>query len=290
VNSAVQCQLTEVRKKLEALDDSMPTVKLDPTKVRATRFGGRHESAFKSRLFQSLKELIRHSKGNIQPILVRRVPGGGYEIVFGHRRHRACLELGLPVLAVIWQGEMSDADLFAAMDAENRGRRNPSAFDQGMAYAAALAKPAPLFLSARQLAEAIGVSHTWVNKALMVAKLHKAVLGAFDDPGQIQPAHAKQVAAALKVDRKAVLRRAAVLSSSAAGLKPGDVVNELLGRAPVETTATPLRYGRRLLGTWVRDAKGRAVLTLQPELSTPAHIQQFEALFGWPLAANEMET
>jgi transposase-like protein len=41
-------------------------------------------------------------------------------LIFGHRRHRACQDLKLPVLAAIWTEPLSDAALFAFMERENR--------------------------------------------------------------------------------------------------------------------------------------------------------------------------
>lgn len=288
IGSTVQQQLAEMSRKLERFDATMQAVELDPNKVRPTRLGGRHESTFKSQAFQRFKGLILQRGGNVQPILVREVPGFGYEIVFGHRRHRACLELGLTVQAVVWKGELSDAELFAVMDAENRGRQDPSTFDQGVMYSAALG--AGLYPSQRRLAEAIGVSHTWVRKAILVATLPESVVNAFDEPCLIQPAHAQQVVAALEVDREAVLKRAAALSSSGAVRKATEVVDELLARVPREKTATPLIYGQRVLGSWVRDAKGRAVTTFEAEISTPALMKQLEVMLGLALATGQVET
>ncbi len=288
VNSTVQAKLTELQRRLETFDGSMPTVKLDPAKVRATRLGGRHESTFQSQAFRRFKALIQQTGGNVQPILVREVPGLEYEIAFGHRRHRACLELGLPVLAVVWQGPMPDLELFAAMDAENRGRQNPSAFDQGTMYAAAL--EARIFDSHRSLARAIGVSHTWVLKAIKVASLPESVINAFDDPCQIQPRHARQIAVALDADSGAVLKRAAMISSSGGGSSASEVVDRLLARSPGASAATPLVSQKRLFGSWRRDAKGRAVITLEAELGTPAFMRKLEMLLGLAAGIGQVET
>jgi ParB family transcriptional regulator, chromosome partitioning protein len=217
---------------------------------------------------------------------VREVPGFGHEIVFGHRRHRACLELGLPVLAVVWKGEMSDAELFAAMDAENRGRQDLSTFDQGVMYVAALS--AGLYPSQRRLAESIGVSHTWVRKAILVAALPEPVVNAFDDPCLIQPTHAQQIAAALEANRGPVLKRAAALSSGPR-LKATEVVDHLLARIPGEKAVTPLMHRQRVLDSWQRDEKGRAVITLEAQLSTPALMRQLEILLGL-VEAGQVET
>ena len=56
-----------------------------------------------------LKVSIEHTGGNVSPIKVRPVHDGRFEIVLGHARHRACLELRLPVAAVV--EDMSDLQL-----------------------------------------------------------------------------------------------------------------------------------------------------------------------------------
>lgn len=58
--------------------------------------------------------------------------------MFGHRRHQACLELGIPVLAVIWDKPLSAQAHFLAMERENRDRTDLSAYESGMSYIAAL--------------------------------------------------------------------------------------------------------------------------------------------------------
>src|SRR5688572_24215707 len=99
---SMQTELAELREKLREFDGSMPTVKLDPKKVQPTRWANRHALSFSTPSFARLKASIELAGGNTQPILVRKTEADdGYEVVFGHRRHRACLELGLPVLAVL---------------------------------------------------------------------------------------------------------------------------------------------------------------------------------------------
>ena len=73
--------------------------------------------------FISLKESIKES-GQQLPILVRPHPEKHqlYQIAFGHRRHRACQELGFPVRAVV--REMSDEALVIAQGTENNERED----------------------------------------------------------------------------------------------------------------------------------------------------------------------
>src|ERR1700758_5462346 len=75
----------------------MLVLRLDPKRVRATEFINRDERAFleSDSKFEELKSSIR-AHGQEQPIRVRPVNGdpvADFEIVSGHRRHRACLAL-----------------------------------------------------------------------------------------------------------------------------------------------------------------------------------------------------
>jgi ParB family chromosome partitioning protein len=270
---AMQTELQALREKLRAFDGSMPTVKLSADDIDATRWANRHASAFATASFARLKSSIEQALGNTQPILVRHSETPGrYEIVFGHRRHRACKELGLPVLAVIWEGEMPDLDLFLSMDRENREREDPSAYEQGVTYVAAL--DAGLFPSQRRLAEAIGVSHTWVRKATLVAQLPAAIVETFATPLDIQPRHAEEIALALDQDRKAVLRRAERIRQMSRRPSPGQIVAHLTDRVAEKAAPEKFHVGGRLAGTWKRDSRGRAVLTLESHVADEAFMAQ----------------
>lgn len=203
----VEGEMAALRERLRHYDGALPTRKLDPTKIHASRWANRHEASFATSEFAGLKADIEHAGGNVQPILVRPLQDreGEYELVFGHRRHRAALELGMPVLASIWLEELGDKALFAAMDRENRERADLSAYEQGVMYQRALEEQ--LFPTQRQLAEGLGVSHTWVRKALLVAQLPPAIVECFRSPLEISFRHAEQIHAAMEKDRRGVLKR-----------------------------------------------------------------------------------
>ncbi|WP_342364363.1 plasmid partitioning protein RepB [Terrarubrum flagellatum] len=69
----------------------------------------------------AFRELIREH-GQQVPILVRPKPGeeGRFQVAFGHRRLRACRELGLKVRAVV--RALTDEQLVVAQGQENSGR------------------------------------------------------------------------------------------------------------------------------------------------------------------------
>lgn len=264
---AVEGELSTLRERLRQHDGSTPTRKLDPATIQPTRWANRHAASFENADFAGLKADIEQAGGNVQPILVRPVADQAdrYELVFGHRRHRACLELGIPVLAAIWLDELGDAELFAAMDRENRERADLSPYEQGLMYQRALDES--LFPTQRQLAEKLGVSHTWVRKALMVAQLPSAVVECFRSPLEIQHRHAEQLNAGLEKDRRGVLKKA----EKVRGLKlaPAAVVARLLG---LDLSTKPekiaIRSDGKALGSCQRAANGTVTISLLPSAVT----------------------
>lgn len=269
VSTAVGQELDTLRERLKAFEGARPAVQIDPAQVRPSKWANRHETAYASVAFERFKDNIDLADGNGQPILVRRVDDG-YEIVCGHRRHRACQELGLPVFAVVFDEPLSDLQLFLAMERENREREELSPYDQGRMYVRAL--DSGLFSSQRRLAVAIGVSHTWVRKAVRIATLPFEVIDAFSDPTAIQPAHAEDIVGALAADAAAVLDRAAELAATKRTAKRSatDVVHRLIGRVNAQDETFVIRCGPRTVGHWRRDDKGRAVVTLIADVSDDA--------------------
>lgn len=270
---AVEGELSALRERLRQYDGSTPTRKLDPSKIRPTRWANRHPDSFKNSDFAGLKADIDQAGGNVQPILVRAVPDQAdhYELVFGHRRHRACLELGIPVLAVVWADELGDAELFAAMDRENRERADLSAYEQGQMYLRAIDEQ--LFPSQRQLAEKLGVSHTWVSKALMVAQLPSAVVECFRSPLEINHRHAAQLNAAMEKDKRGLLKRAEKVRGQK--LAPAVVVARLLGLDSVlKAQKIPVQSQGKMVGSCQQAVGGGVTISLLPgpvaELSTEA--------------------
>lgn len=280
---AVEGELSTLRERLRQYDGSTPTRKLDPVTIQPTRWANRHAASFENADFAGLKADIEQAGGNVQPILVRPVPDQAdrYELVFGHRRHRACLELGIPVLAAIWVDELGDAELFAAMDRENRERADLSPYEQGMMYQRALDEH--LFPTQRQLAEKLGVSHTWVRKALIVAQLPSAVVECFRSPLEIQYRHAEQLNAGLEKDRRAVLKKAEKVRGQK--LVPAGVVARLLGldlSAKAEKIA--IRSEGKSVGSCQRAVNGTVTISLLPSAITDVQPEALSASISEVLA------
>lgn len=269
----VEGETSELKDKLKLYEGSLPTRKLDPATVNPSRWANRHSASFQTADFTRFKADIEQAGGNVQPILVRPRESGDYEIVFGHRRHRACLELGLPVLAAIAVEPLSDMDLFAAMDRENRERADLSAWEQGTMYSRALEEQ--MFSSQRRMAEALGVSHTWVRKAIAVAELPDTLLQCFRSPIEVDFRHAEQINAALQTDRKGVLRRAEKLRQGER-MSASSVVAALTGKTRgAGTSSRDVKVKDTVVGKLTWDARGQATIRLLPGI---AHEKNVEAV------------
>ena len=175
----------------------------------------------------------------------------------GNHLPAECSELGIPVLATIDTSAVSDHDLFSAMDRENRERADLSPFEQGTMYRRALDEK--LYPSNRRLAEALGVSHTWVANVLLVADLPPPIVECFRSPLDIQHRHAKTIATALEADRKAVLRRAEKLRALERPRAATAVVSALVGGGAetAEPTYQPIEVEGKSVGRWSKDRAGR---------------------------------
>ncbi|RVU43909.1 ParB/RepB/Spo0J family partition protein [Rubrivivax rivuli] len=270
--SAAVKEAEELRERLKAFDGALPVRALDAQAVRPSRWANRHEHSFADEAFAELKADIAAAGTNVQPVAVRALPRvlngstpegqPGYELVFGHRRHRACLELGLPLQAMV--AEMSDQQLFEAMERENRARKNLSAWEQGAMYRRALDEG--LYPSQRRLAEALGVDVSLVSKSLSLARLPDAVVAAFPSPLDIQFRWAQPLAEALQKDPEGVLGRAGRLKASGEVRSAAQVLAVLVGGADVTllNRSTPTHRviegtaGRQALMT--RDTRGRVVI------------------------------
>ena len=255
---AVEGELGKLRDRLKEHEGSTPTRKLDPQTVVPSRWANRHPDSFSTAEFARLKQDIELAGGNVQPISVRVLINqpGRYEIVFGHRRHRACSELEIPVLATIDTSAVSDQELFSAMDRENRERADLSPYEQGTMYRRALDEK--LYPSNRRLAEALGVSHTWVANVLLVADLPAPVVECFRSPLEIHHRHARNIVTALEEDRKGVLRRAEKLRAQERPKAAAAVVSALIGASNegAEPKRQLLEIDGKPVGHWSKDGAG----------------------------------
>lgn len=210
-------------------------LRLDPKRVRSTKFINRNERAFvdTDQSFLALKASLRKDKQET-PIRVRPVsgdPAADYEVVFGHRRHRACLALdaeiegGFPVLALLDSDASESRDLVLKMYRENELRENPSAYEKGLSFKQWLAEG--LFDGQVQIAEAIGVSKMTVTKYIQIADLPAHVIEAFGDPREISLRWAQDLIKAITANPSRVQQAALRIAETSPRPAPAIIAREL---------------------------------------------------------------
>jgi len=233
-------ELAEAQARLKQFEGAKIARLLDPAMVHASKWANRSEESFRAQAFVDLKAEIASTGGNVQPIVVRPREDAldTFELAFGHRRHRACLELGLPVLALI--EELNDVELFSHMDRENRQRADLRPFEQGMMYARALDEG--LFPSMRKMCDYLGVDVGNASKAIVLARLPAPVLACFPSPLELQQAWATPLSAALQKNPDQVLARAKAMATAASPVSAGEAFKQLVeegvvsNHTPAEST------------------------------------------------------
>lgn len=131
-----------------------------------------------------MDELIRSIQENtqLQPALVRSHPnphdGIKYQIIFGRRRHAACLSLGIPFL-VIKKDSLTKQEAIACQDAENKFRKNVSNYSNAMLYKKLLNDGT--FKTEKELAEKLGVASSSLNELMSYVKIPQEILQAIPD-------------------------------------------------------------------------------------------------------------
>ncbi|MBH2009450.1 MAG: ParB/RepB/Spo0J family partition protein [Xanthomonadaceae bacterium] len=243
-----------LKAEIDALKAAKPVIKIHPNEIKASAWVNRHQDSFKVPEFAAFKAEIESAAGNIQPIKVRplkSVDASGapkYEIVFGHRRHRACLELGIDVNAIV--DDIDEKTMFVEMDRENRERADLRPFEQGLMYARAL--DSGLFSSLRKLSEEIGADPTNISKAVSLARLPEPILDSFESRLDIQYRWASDLKAALEKEPDLILARAADIKkqrSSGNQLSSQSAFNLLVGKSTSSSkpVARKVTVGKRVL-------------------------------------------
>ena len=174
------------------------SVTLNISELEPNRNQPRHE--FDEEALNSLAESIRQH-GLIQPILVRPILGGGYMIVAGERRYRACQIAGLTEIPVIIR-ELTDKETMEIALIENLQRENLNPIEEAKGYRVLMDEYG---LTQEQVSDVIGKSRPAVANSLRLLNLPDEV-SVMVEQGKISSGHAR---ALLSFDDKSEMIRVA---------------------------------------------------------------------------------
>ena len=140
---------------------------------------------FSDEAITALAESIREH-GVLQPILVRPLDTGGYQIVAGERRWRAARMLGLDEIPVNIR-ELSDSEAMQIAIIENLQRENLNPVEEANGYSELIEKYG---MTQDKVAKMVGISRSAVANSVRLLALPKRVLGMLEE-GKLSAGHAK---------------------------------------------------------------------------------------------------
>ncbi len=139
---------------------------------------------------EELKSSIRQA-GLLQPVVVRPLPnGGGFELIAGERRLRACQALGWERIPAV-KREVDDRTVLTLALIENLQRDDLSPVDEARGYERLIQE---FSLTQQDVAAAVGRDRSTVANALRLLRLPEAVLTMLHD-GHLSVGHARALLA-----------------------------------------------------------------------------------------------
>jgi len=120
---------------------------------------------------EELKASIRQA-GLLQPVVVRTAKDGGYELIAGERRMRACQALGWERIPAV-KRDVDDRTVLTLALIENLQRDDLSPVDEARGYDRLLAE---FSLTQQDVADAVGRDRSTIANALRLLKLPEPVL------------------------------------------------------------------------------------------------------------------
>ncbi len=216
----------------------------------------------------SLRELSESIKkhGLLQPILVRSKPLGGYEIIAGERRWRACRMAELRTVPVVIR-EMDEREVKEVALIENLQREDLNPIEEALGYRSLMVSYS---LTQEQVAEAMGKSRSAVANTLRLLELTPEETEALKK-GKLSAGAARVLLSAAKgSELRGSLFRLAVGGASVRDLEKAAKDMKTLPRSP--KTEKPTFYKeveislKNELGRKVKvtpTSKGKGTITLE---------------------------
>lgn len=166
-------------------EDKNSTVTLRLSEIEPNKDQPRHDFD-ESALAELAESISKH--GLLQPILVRPLIGGGYQIVAGERRYRASRMAGLSEIPVIIR-ELSESETMELALIENLQRENLTAIEEAQGYKALIDE---YDFSQDEVSKAVGKSRSAVANSLRLLKLPQDILDMVSS-GAISAGHARAI-------------------------------------------------------------------------------------------------
>ena len=168
---------------VEEISDASAAVKLKVSELEPNRRQPRKN--FDGAALAELADSIRQH-GVLQPLLVRPLPDGGYQIVAGERRWRAARQAGLTEVPAVVR-ELSDAEVAGLALVENLQREDLNPLEEAQGFRELADKYG---YTQEEIAALVGRSRSAVANALRLLTLSKKLRDMVES-GALSPGHAR---------------------------------------------------------------------------------------------------
>ena len=132
---------------------------------------GQPRKYFDKEALQQLADSISEH-GVIQPLIVRSMPNGGYQIIAGERRWRAAKMAGLSEIPVVIRDDLTEDQAMQIAMIENLQRENLNPIEEAVGYKELLDKTG---ITQDRLAKALGKARSSITNSLGLLTMPNAV-------------------------------------------------------------------------------------------------------------------
>lgn len=210
-----------------AADNEKPvTVRL--SEIEPNRDQPRKE--FDETALQELSDsIVRH--GLLQPLLVRPLLGGGYQLVAGERRWRACRMADMDEVPVIVR-EMSDSEMMELAMIENLQREDLNPIEEAAGYKYLMDNYG---LTQEQVAETCGKSRPAIANAVRLLSLPNDILELIKI-GEITAGHGRAI---LAITDETLREQAVIMAQRGASVR--DIERLSKKKSPAENKPSDIK-------------------------------------------------
>lgn len=242
----------------------MPIGQLQPGKYQPRQ-------TFVDESLEDLAESIRAAGGIIQPLIVRTIANGRYEIIAGERRWRAAALIDLHEVPCVIRDDLSDERVLVVALIENIQRENLNVIEEAEGLSRLIKEFGMTHL---QAANAVGKSRSAVSNLLRLTELPRIVRESLRR-GELEMGHARALLGIDEAQQISLLNRIvqkkltvrdveAVVKRFRDGTDPKSRVGkEVVEEEGLEQAADQLS---RMVGEWIdvkRSPTGRVCITLR---------------------------
>lgn len=215
----------------ENATETQQTVTLKLTEIEPNRDQPRKD--FDENALSELANSIAEH-GLIQPIVVRPMSSGSYQIIAGERRWRACRMAGLDSVPVVIK-DISEKEVMELALIENLQREDLNAIEEAKGYKTLIDSYG---LTQESVAERVGKSRSAVTNSLRLLSLKENESDALIK-GIISPGHAR---ALLAIEDEELRKTALALAVSGKSVREIEALSKASKRAPKVAALKPTYF------------------------------------------------